>query len=183
MNHQPFENWLLSDESLDDEDQKALETHLSECKTCRELSLAWEQVHEAFATQITPTPAPNFVQRWHVRLSITRQQRQQRRMWFLTLGLFGVAGLIFLAIFLLNMNRFNLMYQISQAFANFTLLASRIKQLLFVVKTLIIELPILIPFVVIFSVGSLSAMITLIVTWVSSMIRLYKTPQEGVPVR
>jgi len=183
MNHQPFENWLVSDKPLDKEKQEALDAHLSECETCRELADALVQVEETFASYIAPAPASGFVQRWHNRLSIARQQRQQRRMWLTTLGLFCAAGLILLIIFLLNIYHVNWFYEISQIFANITLFASRINQVVSVTKTLLSELPILIPIIFIFGVGSMSAIITLIVTWISSMIKLYKTPNEGVIVR
>jgi len=183
MNHQLFENWLLSDESLDEEQQKALDAHLSECKTCNVLADALEQVEETLASHIAPAPASGFVQRWHNRLSIARQQRQQRRMWLTTLGLFFAAGLLMLTIFLLNINHVNWFYEISQVFANFTLIASRIKQVVRVTKTLLSELPILIPIIFVFGVGSISAIVTLIVTWISSMIKLYKAPNEGALVR
>lgn len=180
MNHQPFENWLLSDEPLDEEQQEALKTHLSECKTCNELADALTQIEETFASPTAPAPASGFVQRWHNRLSLARRQQQQRRMWLVTLGLFCAAGLILLTLFLLNINHVNWLYEISQVFANFTLFAARINQVLRVTKTLLRELPILIPIILIFGVGSISAIATLIVTWISSMIRLYKAPNEGV---
>jgi hypothetical protein len=183
MSHQPFETWLLSDEPLDEEKRKDLEAHLNKCESCRELSTALENIRETFTDDITPAPQPGFVYRWHQRLSVARQQRQQRKMWLLTLGLFGVAGLILLSIFLLNMNSINWFYEFGQAFANFSRFANRINQFVNIIKSLTNQFPILIPIMIIFGVGSITAQIALIVTWISSMVRLYRPSHEGVTVR
>jgi len=183
MSHQPFETWLLSDEPLDKEQQKALEAHLKECETCKLLSTALENVRETFTNDNTPAPKPGFVNRWHHRLSVVRQQHQQRRMWFLTLGLFAVAGLILQSILLLNMNNINWFYEFGQVLANFTRFANRINQIVNVVASLTDQFPILIPVMIIFGVGSISAQIALIVTWISSMIQLFQPSHKGVSVR
>jgi hypothetical protein len=183
MSHQPFETWLLSDEPLDEEKRKNLEAHLSKCDSCRALSTALENVQETFTDDITPAPEPGFVQRWHQRLSAVRQQRQQRKMWFLTLGLFGAAGIFLLIAAALNIYRINWFYEISQIFANFSLFASRINQAVKIIKSLTIQFPILIPIMIIFGMGSISAQLVLIVTWISSMIKLYQPSHEGVTAR
>ena len=36
MNHQPFENWLLSEEPLPPENKRELDTHLQTCDQCRD---------------------------------------------------------------------------------------------------------------------------------------------------
>ncbi len=183
MSHQPFEDWLLSEKPLDEEQQETLQAHLNECETCQTLSEALTQVEETLTSHPTPSPKPGFVQRWHGRLSISRQQRQQRKMWFFTLGLFAIAGLIIMSVLLLNINSINWFYEFGQVFANFTRVANRINQAVNLIKSLTNQFPILIPIMVIFGVGSFSALITLIITWVSSIIRLYQPSHKGVTVR
>jgi len=184
MSHQPFETWLLSNDPLNEEQQELLDSHLSECKNCATLSTALEQVDDILLNDtFTPAPQAGFVQRWHSRLSIARQQRQQRKWWFLTIGLFGVTSVLLLIIFLMNINQINWFYEIGQVFANFSRFASNINQVINVIKSITSEFPILIPPMIIFGVGMLSAMSALVVTWFSSMIKLYKPSQKGVSVR
>ena len=37
MNHQPFETWLLTDEELRPENERALDEHLETCGHCQEI--------------------------------------------------------------------------------------------------------------------------------------------------
>jgi len=183
MSHQPFETWLLSEEQLETEQQKMLQSHLDECDNCTALSDAWQQVHNAITASPELTPAPGFARRWHAHLSVYRQERQQRKMWFLTLGLFAAAGAIFLTLALLNLLSTSWTYEISQFIANFSLFAARINQCWNVIESLTDAFPVLIPIMAFFSVGILSALSALVVTWFSSLIKLYRPANEGVVVR
>ena len=183
MSHQPFETWLLSDESLNPQDIQALDTHLQVCEECQKLSTALHQVSVVLATSPEPTPQPGFTQRWNKRLVFHRHQKQQRRMWFLTLGLFGIAGFILSALLILNQQNINWVYELSQFIANFSLAAARVNQAWSILQSLIKALPILIPIMIIFGFGSLSAITVLIITWFRSLIRLYIPIEEGVGVR
>ena len=79
MSHQPFENWLFSEEPLDSEQQNLMNTHMEECEYCRSLAKALDQVEGMLSSQVTPDPLPGFVQRWQDRLVVVRQgQRYQR---------------------------------------------------------------------------------------------------------
>jgi hypothetical protein len=73
MNHQPFENWLLSDEDLSPLDTGALDEHLLTCEHCREIKGAWMGVLDLFQEIPDIEPAPGFVNRWQERLEIDRQ--------------------------------------------------------------------------------------------------------------
>ena len=42
MNHQPFRDWLLSDEQLSTEQTQALQDHLSSCETCSQMDICLE---------------------------------------------------------------------------------------------------------------------------------------------
>ena len=183
MSHQPFETWLLSDESLNPQDKQALDAHLQVCEECQKLSTALHQVSVVLATSPEPTPQPGFTQRWNKRLVIHRHQQQQRRMWFMTLGLFGIAGFILSALLILNHQSINWVYELSNFVANFSLAAARVNQFWSILQSMIKALPILLPIMILFGVGLLSAMTVLIITWFSSLIRLYKPIKEGVSVR
>lgn len=183
MSHQPFDTWLVSDEKLDPEQQQALDDHLQACEVCRQRAAALKAVSAMFSNGYAPAPTPGFTQRWHTRLAIYRGQRQQRRMWFLTISLFALSSVLFLGLFFYHQAGFNWIYTLSQFIAKFSLFAARVNQLWSVVQSLFTALPILIPVTAIFGIGTLSAMTALIVTWVSSIIKLYQPVQEGVSLR
>ncbi len=183
MSHQPFETWLISDEKLNPEQQQALDTHLQACEICRQRAAALKTVSEVFLNDSAPIPEPGFTQRWHARLSIYRKQRQQRRMWLLTLGLFALSGFVFLGLFIYHQAGFNWIYSLSQSIARFSLFAARINQLWIVIQSLFSALPILVPVIIVFGIGTLSAIIALMIAWFSSIIKLYQPVQEGVSVR
>ena len=173
MNHQPFETWIYNEERLEPEEQQKLNDHLQSCEDCRRLSLALEGVRQTFSAAPSPAPAPGFTQRWQARLAGHKQMVQQRRMWILTLALFGLASLISLGILLLQFGQINWFYEISQIIANFSLFAARINQIWVVFRSINETLPFLTPIMVVFGVGGLSAALALIVTWFSSMVQLY----------
>jgi predicted anti-sigma-YlaC factor YlaD len=174
MNHQPFETWIFSEDPLQFEDQEKLKEHLQACEDCRHLSLAMEEVQQTFSAAPAPEPAPGFTQRWHEHLALDRQARQHRRMWLLTLAMFGLASLISLGILLLQLGQINWFYEISQFIANVSSFAARVNQIWVIIRSINETLPIFAPIMVVFGVGVSSAVIALIVTWFSSMVQLYQ---------
>ncbi len=174
MNHQPFETWIFTDDPITTEEQARLSEHLKSCEDCRRLSMAMNEIKHSFINAPVPAPAPGFSRRWETRLKSHRQALQQRQMWIFTLAMFGVAALISLTIVLLEWGQINWFYEISQFVANFSQLAARINQTWVVFRSINKTLPIFIPIMIVFGVGSLSASIALIVTWFNSMVRLYQ---------
>jgi hypothetical protein len=104
-------------------------------------------------------------------------------MWFLTFGLLGLASLIFLGLAVANLLNTSFPYVLSQFIAGFALFAARINQAWNVFESLSGSFPLLIPLAIIASVGAGSATLTLVITWFSSVIKLYKPAQEGVIAR
>jgi hypothetical protein len=134
-------------------------------------------------TNPAPEPAPGFNLRFQQRLELDRQQRQQRKMWFLTLGLFGLASLIFLVLALFSLASTSFGYEISQIFANLARTASRVSRIVNVTRSVIQANPLLLLLLGVLGVGGASAALTLIVTWLSSLIRFYQPVKEGVVER
>ena len=82
MNHQPFENWLLSEESLPEDDERALREHLVDCDQCRELEDAWLDVANLFADVPQVEPPIGFVNRWQATLEADRAAlKTMRQRW------------------------------------------------------------------------------------------------------
>ena len=73
MNHQPFENWLLSEDPITPEDKQALDSHVSTCRECRELQDAWRGVIDLFQEVPDAEPAAGFTNRWLERLETEKQ--------------------------------------------------------------------------------------------------------------
>ncbi|QRN83345.1 hypothetical protein JR338_00895 [Chloroflexota bacterium] len=180
MSHQPYETWLLSEENLDEEQQKALQTHLEGCQQCKQLSHSWNQVQIMINSSSEPEPLPGFSHRWENRLAIRRQQQQQRKMWFLTLGLFGLASLIFLGLASINIFGPSFNYQFSQTFASLARSIARISYFWDLLSSVVKSFPLVLPLLVILGVGGFSASMALIVTWFSSLIKFYHPVKEGV---
>jgi hypothetical protein len=85
MNHQPFENWLLSEEPLPEDGERALREHLAACNQCSEIEDAWLDVANLFAEIPEIEPAPGFVNRWQANLetdrAATKAMRQRWQSW------------------------------------------------------------------------------------------------------
>ena len=81
FNHQPFEEWLLSGETLTPEETQSLQEHLGACEQCRTLAGASQQVDHALRHAPQLAPAPGFVSRWQAQLA-ARQIKQHRRQTF-----------------------------------------------------------------------------------------------------
>lgn len=175
MNHQPFETWIFSEDPLQSEDMVQLNDHLQSCEDCRKLSHAMAQLDQTFTTTPAPAPAPGFTQRWQARLAVHRKLRQQRRMWFLTLGFFGLASLLSMLILLLELGQVNWFYEISQFIANFSRWAARVNQVWVFAQSVSETLPIFTPIMIVFGSGLVCVALALIVTWCSSIIQLYQT--------
>jgi anti-sigma factor RsiW len=173
MSHQPYETFLFTDEPLTLEQRQSLDSHLMECARCRALAGALLSVNQALATNPAPAPAPGFTQRWYARLSEHRHERQQRNLWLLTLGLFALAGLILLILGLLHLLHFNWAYGFSQFIANFSLFAARLRHISSIMRSLTESLPLILPMMILFGIGTVLAASALTVTWFSSLIRLY----------
>jgi predicted anti-sigma-YlaC factor YlaD len=100
MNHLPYEEWLLSDEPLNQEQQAQLTEHLSSCESCRQIANAWKSV--ASAIRVTPEamPTPGFTHRWQTRQMQRRTAQHSRITWIVLLLCTGgaLAALLGLAL-------------------------------------------------------------------------------------
>ncbi len=100
MNHQPFENWLLSEDSLPEDEARALRDHLADCGQCSELEEAWLDVARLFADIPDVEPAPGFVNRWQAALesdkAVLKAMRQRWQSWILLVLIANGAALALL---------------------------------------------------------------------------------------
>jgi hypothetical protein len=90
MNHQPFEDWLLNDKPITQEQKRELEMHMRTCAYCAALAetgIALKSVKKA-------SPQPGFANRFQTRLAERKLAEQRRRLW--GAALFTVGGLVLL---------------------------------------------------------------------------------------
>ena len=89
MDHRPFEDWLLDNQTLNPEQEHQLNAHLRTCSSCTaiaEVNLALNSVREV-------APAAGFSDRFQVRLAANKQALRWRNIWgflILTLSALGI---------------------------------------------------------------------------------------------
>jgi hypothetical protein len=180
MSHQPFEDWLFSNEPLEPQQKQALQDHIEECEPCQALKSALYKVEKVFEASPLPEPVPGFTQRWYENLSVARGQEQSRHTWRMVLVFFSAATVIIIALTLLNMNSINWAYQLSQFIANFSLFAGKVNRFWRLFQSLANAFPVIIPITVILGIGLASLTTVLFITWFSSLIKIYKPVEKGV---
>lgn len=101
MNHQPYEDWLFSDEPLLPEHTRDLQAHLRICDSCRQLSESWVDIENLF--QVTPVVEPQvgFSARWLTRLEEKEKKTNQIQSWMM---LFITGGVAIFILLLLSVN-------------------------------------------------------------------------------
>jgi predicted anti-sigma-YlaC factor YlaD len=101
MNHQPFETWVLSGETLDADQHRQLEQHLGSCAHCRQLSAAWQSLLPMIYAVEPVAPTPGFTRRWQARLEREQVFVQRRQSWLIFSLSLGAATAFLLVLTLL----------------------------------------------------------------------------------
>lgn len=101
-NHQPFEDWVYSRETISPQEELSLQEHLQECKNCLSLVEALHEVEFCLKSEPVLSPAPGFTARWQTRLAEQNARRQKRQTvnFVLFTGVGGVALLALLVVFM-----------------------------------------------------------------------------------
>ena len=92
MDHRPFEDWLLDNQTLNIEQERDLNAHLRTCSSCTaiaEVNLALNSVKQV-------APAAGFSDRFQARLVAKKQALRRRNVWgfmILTLSALGILAL------------------------------------------------------------------------------------------
>jgi hypothetical protein len=85
MNHQPFKDWLLSEEKLPADQAAQLQEHLVSCPTCRDIQAAWLDVKTELIKAPQACPQAGFTDRWLTCLA-DHQARVEKRNGLLSVG-------------------------------------------------------------------------------------------------
>ncbi len=94
MNHLPYKEWLLSEGSLSDEQNNALQEHLRSCESCRQIEPAWANVQVLFKKIHSVEPLPGFTMRWQTQLEKHRQTKQRKLAWLILSIIAGIAAVL-----------------------------------------------------------------------------------------
>ncbi len=79
MNHKQFENWILDEPELNQDQRKELKKHLSKCAVCSQLDIGW-QASKALLMQAAPkAPKAGFKNRWLAYAGKKKQIAKVRR--------------------------------------------------------------------------------------------------------
>jgi len=81
MSHQPFEDWILGEEGLQESERRALAGHLAECGECARLSKSLAAVERTLTQSEAAAPAPGFGARFALRLESQRARAGRRQAW------------------------------------------------------------------------------------------------------
>lgn len=97
MNHQQFEEWVLMDDDLNQDQHRELHQHLKKCSHCLALYQSVHQLDHLFRTAADPAPAPNFSARWLDRIEKV-ERRRNRLILGITLAVISLATLVLLSL-------------------------------------------------------------------------------------
>lgn len=93
-NHQPFEDWIFSRETISREDELALQEHLRQCEDCNCLSESLQKLEFNLKAAPVLSPAPGFSARWMLRVEENRARHQKKQMAIFFSFMFGGAVLL-----------------------------------------------------------------------------------------
>jgi hypothetical protein len=86
MNHQPFREWLLSEQELSPEQSRQLKDHLSSCEACSLIESSWKEIEGSIQNLPMAEPTAGFTDRWQAQLSEYSQIQQKRKGWLIISG-------------------------------------------------------------------------------------------------
>jgi len=89
MDHRPFEDWLLEDQTLTIDQKHQLNTHLQTCSSCTALA----EVNLALKSVRVAAPAAGFSDRFQIRLAVRKKALRRRNFWGFALLTMSVLGL------------------------------------------------------------------------------------------
>jgi hypothetical protein len=95
MNHQTYEEWVLTPEYLSPEEQQALQAHQQQCESCRQLTKNWLRAESLLTASAPAAPAPGFTVRFAASLEQrkAKERKRQVRKILLILSLILVIGM------------------------------------------------------------------------------------------
>ena len=94
MNHQPFREWLVSDEPLTTEQTQALQAHLGVCESCNHLDTSWKELEQIIHDSPQIEAPIGFSTRWQTNLAKYEAQQHKRVGWLSICLITLIAGVL-----------------------------------------------------------------------------------------
>ncbi len=91
MNHRPFEDWLLDDESLTPQQQRDLQAHVRSCSSCAAIAESNLALHAVRRVG----PVAGFTDRFKIRLELRRREQRWRQVIGTLVLVLGGLGLVY----------------------------------------------------------------------------------------
>lgn len=92
MSHQPFEQWILDDQSLSSDETNLLADHLQQCSDCSRLQDQWTCVEQTLKKAPVMRAPEGFSVRWQqtflARKALQQKANKKRFIYFLIFGSF-----------------------------------------------------------------------------------------------
>jgi hypothetical protein len=172
MDHRPFEDWLVDNQTLTVDQKRQLNAHLQECSSCTSLA----EVNLALKSVRLAEPEAGFVDRFQLRLAARKTAQRRRNFWgffILTVSVGGLFSWVTWPVLQdLVQSPVNLL---STSFSSLVLFWASLQAILRAGMVLFKVVPGFVPAyiwaLILFTGGALS------VVWVASLIKFTKNPQ------
>jgi hypothetical protein len=92
-NHTPYTDWIVQEESLSAGDAQALQKHVQECASCRQMAEGWQTAQGILSQSEMVSPRAGFAGRWKARAESRTRQPNLLRTWY-TIAATGLAGVL-----------------------------------------------------------------------------------------
>ncbi len=102
MEHQPFENWILSGDPLTQSQKIELEEHLTICPHCSAIKEGLSGVEMLFKSSTFESPSPGFAKRFAL-MAAQRKEEARRLQSYFFLGWMMIATVVVSIIYLTTM--------------------------------------------------------------------------------
>lgn len=177
MEHQPFENWILSGDVLTPTQSSELEGHLAVCSHCASIKEGISRVEVLFRSATFESPSPGFTSRF--KLMAAQREEEARRLqsyFFLgwTLIVTVIVSLAYITSLVLTRSLAAVMTDVMNSTIN---AAFQLDSLIQLIMTWIQVIPL--PIILAIAAGSASLVILLTSGWVLSV---WKISTQGVKV-
>ncbi len=105
MDHQPFEDWIFTQDELEELGKQELNQHLDTCQQCTELNSAWRNVENMFIQQPMVSPTTGFTNRFAAKMALEKEKmyrKQSLRSLVITGIILIIISIILISIILLS---------------------------------------------------------------------------------
>jgi hypothetical protein len=103
MEHQPFENWILSGESLSPSQTTELAGHLMVCQHCQSVKEGIMGVEDLLISATFESPSPGFTNRFRHMAAIRKEEAKRLQSYFFLGGILAVTVLVSIVYFAIEM--------------------------------------------------------------------------------